>query len=135
MTQDQVLLIVLVVLVVANVFLVATMPLRMRGRQPAIGRAGVEPRSIDPSAGRADPGVADDARIVAAIETFVAGVSADNTGQPPPLAISDAMAGSPQWTLAELGDSAMWSRTIREESARAARFGHPVTVVMAELPT
>jgi len=41
---------------------------------------------------------------------------------------------APEWTLAELADSATWSRTIREESARVARFGHPVTVVMAELP-
>jgi diguanylate cyclase (GGDEF)-like protein len=28
----------------------------------------------------------------------------------------------------------MWSRSIAEESARAARFGHPVTVVIASLP-
>jgi len=41
---------------------------------------------------------------------------------------------APEWTLDELADSATWSRTIREESARVARFGHPVTVVMAELP-
>jgi diguanylate cyclase (GGDEF)-like protein len=40
---------------------------------------------------------------------------------------------TPEWTLAELADPAAWSRTIREESARVARFGHPVTVVMAEL--
>ena len=40
----------------------------------------------------------------------------------------------PSWSVAGLGDPAVWERTIREESARAARFHRPVTVVMAELP-
>jgi len=40
----------------------------------------------------------------------------------------------PRWSVAGLGDPASWERTIREESARAARFHRPVTVVMAELP-
>ena len=37
-------------------------------------------------------------------------------------------------TMAGLADCATWDRAVREESARAARFGRPVTVVMAELP-
>jgi diguanylate cyclase (GGDEF)-like protein len=41
---------------------------------------------------------------------------------------------APGWSVAGLGDPASWERTIREESARAARFHRPVTVVMAELP-
>jgi diguanylate cyclase (GGDEF)-like protein len=44
------------------------------------------------------------------------------------------IAPAPQFDLADLGDPAMWSRAIREESARAARFGHPITVVIADLP-
>jgi diguanylate cyclase (GGDEF)-like protein len=40
----------------------------------------------------------------------------------------------PEATPVQLADPATWARTVREESARAARFGHPVTVVMAELP-
>lgn len=36
--------------------------------------------------------------------------------------------------LAGLADGARWDRAVSEESARAARFGRPVTVVMAELP-
>ena len=36
-------------------------------------------------------------------------------------------------TLAGLADPATWDRTVRDESARVARFGRPVTVVMAEL--
>lgn len=32
-----------------------------------------------------------------------------------------------------LADPAMWDRFVREESARVARFGRPITVVMAEL--
>jgi diguanylate cyclase (GGDEF)-like protein len=38
-----------------------------------------------------------------------------------------------RWIPPELADPATWDRAIREESARMVRFGHPVTVVMAEL--
>ena len=38
-----------------------------------------------------------------------------------------------RWIPPGLADPATWDRAIREESARMARFGHPVTVVMAEL--
>ena len=41
---------------------------------------------------------------------------------------------TPGSALTELADTATWSRAIREESARVARFGRAVTVVMAELP-
>ena len=41
-----------------------------------------------------------------------------------------ALANAP----AGLADPAAWDRTLREESARVARFGRPVTVVMAEIP-
>jgi diguanylate cyclase (GGDEF)-like protein len=38
------------------------------------------------------------------------------------------------WSPAGLADAATWDRAVREEQARVARFGRPVTVVMAELP-
>ena len=171
MTQDQALLIVLVVLIAANVFLIATIPLRMRRRRPSAVLPDVEPRPPAPevtarprpSAGRSNPVADDDERVIAAIEAFVTG-AADATGRARVVEPSDASVrrrepgsavapdrpdppfrGSPtipdpppsyasEWSLAELGDGAMWSRAIREESARAARFGHPVTVVIAELP-
>jgi diguanylate cyclase (GGDEF)-like protein len=171
MTQDQVFLIVLVVLMVANVFLIATIPLRMR-RQRSAKVADVQPRPPDPevtarplpSKGRSNTVADEDERVIAAIEAFVTGAP-DATGRARLLEASDAIARrretggavapdrtdapfrrSPaipdppppsyasEWSLAELGDGAMWSRAIREESARAARFGHPVTVVIAELP-
>jgi len=168
MTQDQVLLIVLVVLIAANVFLIATIPLRMRRRRPPAVLPDVEPRPPAPeatarprpSASRAD----DDERVIAAIEAFVTGTpgptgrarllepseSIDRgretagavapDGTDPPVRRSPAIPDPPppsyasEWSIAELGDGATWSRAIREESARAARFGHPVTVVIAELP-
>lgn len=40
----------------------------------------------------------------------------------------------PVWALAGVADRATWDRTVQEESARAARFIRPVTVVIAELP-
>jgi diguanylate cyclase (GGDEF)-like protein len=45
---------------------------------------------------------------------------------------AERTAGLP-WIPPGLADPATWDRAIREESARTARFGHPVTVVMAEL--
>jgi len=172
MTQDQVLLIVLVVLIAANILLIATIPLRMRRRRPSAAVPDVEPRPKAPevtarprpSAGRSSLVADDDERVIAAIEAFVTGAP-DPTGRSRPIDRSDAIArrseiatavapdrtepparSSPtiptappasaaaDWSLGELGDGAMWSHAIREESARAARFGHPVTVVIAELP-
>lgn len=175
MTQDQVLLTILGVLVVVNVFLVASILLRALRRRRS-GRQVRVPGSVADLAGRGDPGAVDDARAAAAIEAFVAGVSADALGRdrsPPltdptarrreavmsaapemPLVPLPATEGPPagdrppwtmpelelarrsvppEWTLAELADPAAWSRTIREESARVARYGYPVTVVIAEL--
>ena len=171
MTQDQVLLIVLVVLIAANVLLIATIPLRLRRRRPpplpdpaprpSAPEVTARPR---PSAGRSGPVADDEERVIAAIEAFVTGTP-DPAGRPrriersdpiarrgeiasavapdrtdPPFRRSPAVPDPPppasgsDWSLGELGDGAMWSRAIREESARAARFGHPVTVVIAELP-
>ena len=151
MTQGQVLLIVLVVLVVANVFLIATMPLRMRRRRrPSASHPDIQTRPAAPdvrarplaSAGRTNTVATEDERVIAAIESFVTGADPDAAGRARPPESSDAMprgrdpaiAAAPQLALADLGDAAMWSRAIREESARAARFGHPITVVVAELP-
>ena len=110
-TQEQVLLAILGALLIANVVLVATIPFRIRRGRP----------SPDPVS-RADHEDADRTRELAAIEAFVAGVgsprASETTPDPP----------------AELADPATWSRAIGEESERVARFGHPATVVMAELP-
>ena len=89
----------------------------------------------------------EDARAAAAIEAFVADVSANAAGGARPPTPSDliawrreaVMAPPPQTGDAHdsipagLADASTWDRAIREESARAARFGRPVTVVMAEL--
>jgi diguanylate cyclase (GGDEF)-like protein len=40
---------------------------------------------------------------------------------------------APRWGVVGLGDPGTWEQTMREESARAARFRRPVTVVMVEL--
>ena len=150
MTQGQVLLIILIVLVVANVFLIATLPLRMRRRRPPANHPDILTRPAAPnirarplaSAGPSTTAAAEQERVIAAIEAFVTGSSPEAASQARPPGPSDAMSHSrdpgvpaaAQIDLADLGDPAMWSRAIREESARAARFGHPVTVVMADLP-
>lgn len=163
------------VLVVVNVLLVASIPLRTRRRRQSARQVHVQSGSPAGLTGRADPRTAEDAREVAAIEAFVTGVSANAHDRSRPPAPPSAMAGrreavigaaadrtvvplrategptadhrapwtipdlaqpsiTPEWTLADLADPATWSRSIREESARVARFGHPVTVVIAELP-
>jgi len=140
-TQDQLLLASIGALVAVNVLLVVSILVRARrGRRPAdelLDRteplddaAGVEPG--------VDPAPAGEARTAAAIEAFVAGAAADRpplAADPPRglLGIARAATG-PDSTLADLADPAAWSRAIREESARVARFGHPATVVIAELP-
>ncbi|MEA2606355.1 MAG: hypothetical protein QOI00_1112 [Chloroflexota bacterium] len=81
----------------------------------------------------------------ATIEAFVAGVLPDAPGPAGAPARSDAIEHevdevTPPATAgtidppAALVVPAAWFRAIREESARVARFGHPATVVMAELP-
>jgi diguanylate cyclase (GGDEF)-like protein len=100
----------------------------------------------------------EDARAAAAIEAFVAEVSADAEGRtraPGPAAaiplravdrpeaddrelsalpLLERHVRGPEPAPAGLADPATWARALREESARVARFGRPVTVVMAELP-
>jgi diguanylate cyclase (GGDEF)-like protein len=163
MSQTEVLLAILGVLVVANVFLVASIPLRTRRR-----RRSARPGSsvMWSPAGRVAhdrPRADEDARAAAAIEAFVTGASTDAPVRLRPLAPSGAIgrgraeigpgpapatddrapgtgpglarsSPSREWDDAGLADPAGWSRSMREESARVARFGHPVTVVMAELP-
>jgi diguanylate cyclase (GGDEF)-like protein len=141
MSQTEVLLAVLGVLVVANVALVASIPFRAGRRRRSLRMAGAVAGSSADQAGHHRPGPAEDARVAAAIEAFV-GDSTDAPVRVRPPAPSDAgivpglmqSSPSPEWTLADLADPAAWSRSIREESARVARFGHPVTVVMAEVP-
>jgi diguanylate cyclase (GGDEF)-like protein len=136
MTQDQVFFAILGILVVASIILDASIPFRSRRRRRSAPQI------------RGGTGSADDDR-AAAIEAFVAGVSVDARGrrEPPPawdpipsmgVAVRDPEL-APQSTVREhavrpVEDAATWSRAIREESARVARFGHAATVVMAEVP-
>ena len=68
---------------------------------------------------------------LASAESLASGVPDPATALAP--AVAQPSAGSVA-TIAGLADGATWDRAVREESARAARFGRPVTVVMAELP-
>ena len=167
--DDQLLLGVLALVIVANVLLLATLPLPSRGRR----RRSLQP-DLPAIRLRTDDG---DTHTVAAIEAFVAEVAADAAGGIRPPSAAEVMArrqqvltGAPDEPtaarptrtaappaadapkpatalapvpppplasvadLAGLADGATWDRAVREESARAARFGRPVTVVMAELP-
>jgi diguanylate cyclase (GGDEF)-like protein len=168
---DQLLLTLLAVAILANVLLVAVVPLRARRqrrlRQPdqlhtsrsiASAPGLSEPR---PGSAAGDPPTDgdDDARAAAAIEAFVAEVAVDAAGRIRPPAPSEVISRTrdlerpiapppeptippqaerpfhaPALTSAGLTDAATWDRAIREESARVARFGRPVTVVIAELP-
>jgi diguanylate cyclase (GGDEF)-like protein len=193
MPQDQILLTILAVVVFANVLLVTLVPIRARAqrrslqqervqpdrpggldtpvaRPPAGGPSGPHLDLSRPGASRDDD---DDARAAAAIEAFVAEVSADAAGRARPPAPWEVITrrreavtsvaadrtpsaframGDPQADRREpstmpvperplhpsertpgLADPAMWDRLVREESARVARFGRPITVVMAEL--
>ena len=197
MSASQFLLVILGVAILANVLLLAMIPMRLRSQRRSPGAAGgtTDPpggtatagvhgaaassdgRQVDPTRGDLPEG--GDARVVAAIEAFVAEVSTDPEGRVAPpsaaevLARREAIAAAaplraalgvvssrprdregaeaqntvtsapvlaapgvqvPRWSVAGLGDPASWERTIREESARAARFHRPVTVVIAELP-
>lgn len=160
-SDDQLLLAVLALVIVANVLVLATL-LPTRGRHRSMLHEAA-PISVTPHDG--------DARTVAAIEAFVAEVGADATGgiRPPspsevwarrrellgdvanaPTAVPPASerskparafapvpsqpSSAPVADLAGIADGATWDRAVGEESARAARFGRPITVVMAELP-
>jgi len=117
LTQEQALLAILGVLLIANVILVASIPFRIRR-----GRPSAEPVAATDHEG------AEDARAVAAIEAFVDG---DSPGREPPSPAASEPGRDP---LPALADPTTWARAIGEESERVARFGHPATVVMAELP-
>jgi diguanylate cyclase (GGDEF)-like protein len=191
---NEFLLIVLGVAILANVLLLVLIPLRLRSQRRSVEAAGdptersgrIAAAHAGPPAGSANGRSADatrgdlpeagDAGVVAAIEAFVAEVSADPEGRAAPPSPADVLARreaiaaaaplraalgvvrsqprdgegegptatpaavpsqrvrAPSWSVAGLGDPASWERTVREESARAARFHRPVTVVMAELP-
>jgi diguanylate cyclase (GGDEF)-like protein len=173
MPQDQVLLLILGGLVLANLLLLRSMSLRRRSprRSSRSEQVDAGPSPADP-AERKDHGVAAAAHDAAAIEAFVADISADAAGRARPpspseltswrrQAIAPAVASATparatdrgeagdlessaalvplrrsddlEWTHAGLADPAAWDRAIREESARAARFGRPATVVLAGL--
>ncbi len=139
MTQDQVVLVILGALIVLNVSVAIWVALRARRRRRTTPAAATEGGPI----------------AAADVEAFVAGVlpdppaparqpadaSADGDGEEvvapvtgnPIMRESGSGPTPPEWS-ARLVDPATWSQTIREESARLARFGHPVTVVMAEVP-
>jgi diguanylate cyclase (GGDEF)-like protein len=201
MRPDQVLLTILAIVVLANVLVVALIPLRTftlrrsppeepvqppRVQQPQVQQERFQPdrpaapatsiapampaaqvarpttdESRRPGPGRPATGQArddEDARAAAAIEAFVAEVSADAEGrtrvpgpaaaipfrtvdrpeaddrEPSALPLPERQARGPEPAPAGLADPATWARALREESARVARFGRPVTVVMAELP-
>ena len=181
MPQDQVLLSILGVLILANIVLLALLLLRTRRlrrswqhqRLQHSGRPGPidtpvvrtpdEPGAPPVVPARGDPRADDDLRAAAAIEAFIAGVSVDAAGRARPPAPSEVIAfrreaviadaptstpnplrageranandslDAPEWTPAALADHGTWDRGLREESARLARFGRPVTVVIAEL--
>lgn len=171
MPLDQLLLTLLGVAILANVLLVVMVPLRARRQRRSFRRRDVppdrgphapaepgpnapaEPGPPGPSTTSVAPRDDDDARAAAAIEEFVASVSADAAGRARPPAPSELISRtreavpraplprSPErpfhaqeYIPAGLADEATWDRTVREESVRVARFGRPATVVMAELP-
>jgi diguanylate cyclase (GGDEF)-like protein len=135
MPQDQVLQAILGAGVLATLLLVGMVALLARSE----GRSA-------PSGG-GDSRMDDDAREAAAIEAFVATVSDDRDvrarHRPLPHAMSSAgwavtprapLAHQPESSPVPPADPGTWARAIREESARVARYGHSVTVVMAEVP-
>jgi len=180
MRQDELLLTILGVTILLNVLLVVVSWLRARSLrasgwpEPTVG--GSAPRSqtrpAPPSQGDSiTPSVspfsqadrADDGRVAAAVEAFVASVSPDAAGSariptpaevlarrqealggaPAPLApvqLRSASADQPDADirlsagLAGLAEATTWEDLVRHESARAARFGRPSMVVTATLP-
>jgi diguanylate cyclase (GGDEF)-like protein len=180
MRQDELLLTILGVTILLNVLLVVVSWLRARSLrasgwpEPSVG--GSAPRrqtrpappwqgeSITPSVSpfsQADR--ADDGRVAAAVEAFVASVSPDAAGSariptpaevlarrqealggapapPAPVQLRSASADRPDADirpsagLAGLAEATTWEDLVRDESARAARFGRPSMVVTATLP-
>jgi GGDEF domain-containing protein len=162
MRLDEILFAGLTVAIIANLLLLIWVALKAREeprptkanrtepyrpRDPDMAAADT-PTALSPAGGPRDPA---DARAAAAIEAFVSGVSADARGEATPPAPAELIsrlreasaepARAPELELREadqapagLVDAATWNRTLQEESARAARFGRPAAVVMAELP-
>ena len=101
-----------------------------------------------PRLARRVEGRTNDAATAAAIEAFVAGIDGNtdraisrrvepDTASPRPPGPSDGLdpsAGEPDLEAGEAGAALTWKRMLREESARVARFGRPVTVVLAACP-
>jgi diguanylate cyclase (GGDEF)-like protein len=180
MRQDELLLTILGVTILLNVLLVVASWLRARSLRasgwPEAAAGGSGPRSqtrpAPPSQGESiTPLVAafsqadraDDGRVAAAVEAFVASVSPDAAGSariPTPAEVlarrQEVLGGAPALLtpvqprsasadqadadarpsagLAGLAEATTWEDLVREESARAARFGRPSMVVTATLP-
>jgi diguanylate cyclase (GGDEF)-like protein len=180
MRQDELLLTILGVTILLNVLLVVASWLRARSPrapawpEPAAGGSAAtsHARPNPPSQGRSiTPSVApfsqadraDDGRVAAAVEAFVANVASDAAGSariptpaevlarrqealgdaaapPTPVQLRSASADRPVADvrapagLAGLAEATMWEDLVRDEAARAARFGRPSMVVTATLP-
>jgi diguanylate cyclase (GGDEF)-like protein len=149
--QDEFLLAILGVTILVNVLLVvaswaqAHRLRRSGGRRarPLHGELSARPATRLSESDRQD-----DRRVAAAVEAFVADVSADAAGSVH-LPTSDEVLARRQEVLGGvpvtgakaddrhpagldgLADAVTWERILREESARAARFRRPSTVVTA----
>jgi len=154
MRQDELLLAILGATILVNVLLVVASWLHARGAgrsRPRIAHTPPGEPTPLPVTPLSDSERQDDRRVAAAVEAFVADVSADAAGSthlPTPEEVlarrQQALGGAPvavQETdqrlptgLAGLEDRETWERIVREESVRAARFGRPSTVVTASLP-
>lgn len=169
MRQDELLLTVLGLAILLNVLLVLASWLgsrRLRRSRASAAQAPPGepiPLPLTPSsdADHGDP--QGDRQMAAAVEAFVADVSADAAGSTrlptpeevldrrdealrsalaamPPVHLPSANAGPTEATdrapagYAEEADAGTWERILSEESARVARFGRPSTVVTASLP-
>jgi len=157
---DQLLLAVLALVIVANVLILATLlPTRGRRRSKPHEAATVSVPHGDGDArtaavieafvaevpGDATGGIRppSPSEVMARRREILAGAVDEPAAGPPasePPKAATALAPVPSRPssasvadLAGLADGATWERAVREESARAARFGRPVTVVMAEL--
>jgi GGDEF domain-containing protein len=180
MRQDELLLTILGATILLNVLLVVASWLRVRSLrasgwpEPVVGgsphRAQTGPartsqdESIRPLvAPFSEADLADDGRVAAAVEAFVASVSPDAAGSarvPTPAEVlarrQEALSGGPAplapvqlrsssadqpdanvrrpTGVAGLAEATIWEDLVRDESARAARFGRPSMVVTATLP-
>ena len=159
--DHQLFLAVLALVIVANVVVLATLmptPVRRRSMQHEIVAASVpadasDARTVaaieafvaevaaDPVGGTRPPSPAEVmARRQAILEDGFDAPTATPPAAAPPEPTPAVAPIPPQPSSASvadqtgLADGATWDQAVREESARAARFGRPITVVMAELP-